>query len=197
MKKLIAITGSIACGKSTVSNYLIDLGYEVIDTDKIVHMLYEYNNLGYLAIKTEFPEVIINNEVDRKKLARIVFSDNLKLEKLNSLIHPLVRDEVMKMANNSKNEIIFVDVPLLFESKFNLFVDKTIAVYTDLDTQINRLMNRNNISKDEALNLISKQLSSSKKAQLSDYVIDNSKGLENTYNEVRLVLESIKEDIYA
>lgn len=197
MKKLIAITGSIACGKSTVSDYLIRKGYEVIDTDKIVHRLYEYNNLGFLAIKNEFPSVIEKNQVNRKKLASIVFNDNKELEKLNGMIHPLVRDEVQKIAVNSKNEIIFVDVPLLFESKFNLFVDKTICVYVDLDTQILRLQNRNNISKEEAIKLVNKQLSSKEKAKLSDYIINNTLDLQHTYEQVDLVLKSIEEDIYA
>ena len=109
---MIAITGSIGTGKSTVSNIIKSMGFNVIDCDKIVHHLYEQRDI-ILQVKELFPNVVINNNINRKELGRIIFNDKLAKKKLEELIHPFVRKELEQV----KDKLVFVEVPLLFESK--------------------------------------------------------------------------------
>ena len=196
-KNLIGITGSISSGKSKVSEYLKEKGYLVIDTDKITHDLYEYGNKGYIEIAAHFPNAISGNCVDRKKLGEIVFNNPDKLKLLNSIIHPLVKEELLNQVKLCDDEIIFVEVPLLFEANFDKECNKILCVYVNNDIQIKRLMKRNNIDKIEALKLINKQMDINTKAKLSDYVIDNSYDISNTYQEIDKFLLKLKEDLYA
>lgn len=196
-KNLIGITGSISSGKSKVSEYLKEKGYLVIDTDKITHDLYEYRNKGYIEIAAHFPNAISGNCVDRKKLGEIVFNNPDKLKLLNSIIHPLVKEELLNQVKLCDDEIIFVEVPLLFEANFDKECNKILCVYVNNDIQIERLMKRNNIDKSEAIKLINKQMDINTKAKLSDYVIDNSYDISNTYQEIDKFLLKLKEDLYA
>lgn len=191
-KKIIGITGVIGSGKSTVSNYLIELGYEVIDSDLIVKELYTKETLKKL-IENEFgSSFICGNEVDRASLANLIFSDETKRIKLNNLIHPLVKKEIEKRIKKSNNELIFIDVPLLFESNFDKLCDYTVVVYTNELNNIKRLMMRNNISLDEAKRKINSQMPMLKKCCLSDFIIDNSLDLCYTYERILELLEIFK-----
>lgn len=196
-KNLIGITGSISSGKSKVSEYLKEKGYLVIDTDKITHELYEYGNKGYKEISIHFPKSINGNCVDRKKLGEIVFNNPDKLKLLNNIIHPLVKEELLNQVKLCDDEIIFVEVPLLFEANFDKECNKILCVYVNNDIQIERLMKRNNIDRSDAIKLINKQMDINTKAKLSDYVIDNSYDISNTYQEIDKFLLKLKEDLYA
>ena len=164
---IIGITGSIACGKSLVSNYLQEKGYTIIDADKIGHTALE------------------NDEV-KKQLVN-------KFGKLNNIIHPQIRKNISEQIQVHKNEkLVFVDVPLLFEAKFDDLVEKIIVISLDEKIQLERLMNRNSLSKEEALQRIKSQIPVREKEKLGDYVVDNSFTQENTYNQVDRILEKLK-----
>ena len=190
---IIGITGSIACGKSTVSNYLKSKGYIVIDADKIGHEALDDDYVKEKLILAFGNEILDDNKINRQKLGELVFGNSSNLNVLNSIIHPEIRKKILqKIDKNNDKELIFIDVALLFEAKFDDLVDKIIVVYVDKNTQLTRLMKRNSISKKEALSRIVSQMSPIEKAKLGDYTVNNNLDVINTYEQVDKVLSELK-----
>lgn len=190
---IIGITGSIACGKSTVSNYLKSKGYIVIDADKIGHEALDDDYVKEKLILAFGNEILEDNKINRQKLGELVFGNSSNLNVLNSIIHPEIRKKILeKIDKNNDKELIFIDVALLFEAKFDDLVDKIIVVYVDENTQLTRLMKRNSISKKEALSRIVSQMSPTEKAKLGDYTVNNNLDVINTYEQVDKVLSELK-----
>ena len=190
---IIGITGSIACGKSTVSNYLKSKGYIVIDADKIGHEALDDDYVKEKLILAFGNEILEDNKINRQKLGELVFGNSSNLNVLNSIIHPEIRKKILeKIDKNNDKELIFIDVALLFEAKFDDLVDKIIVVYVDENTQLTRLMKRNSISKKEALSRIVSQMSPIEKAKLGDYTVNNNLDVINTYEQVNKVLSELK-----
>ena len=190
---IIGITGSIACGKSLVSNYLQEKGYTIIDADKIGHMALENDEVKKQLVNKFGKSILKDNEVNRVTLGKLVFEKNENLKELNNIIHPQIRKNISEQIQVHKNEkLVFVDVPLLFEAKFDDLVEKIIVVSLDEKIQLERLMNRNSLSKEEALQRIKSQIPVREKEKLGDYVVDNSFTQENTYNQVDRILEKLK-----
>ena len=190
---IIGITGSIACGKSLVSNYLQEKGYTIIDADKIGHMALENDEVKKQLVNKFGKSILKDNEVNRVNLGKLVFENNENLKELNNIIHPQIRKNISEQLQVHKNEkLVFVDVPLLFEAKFDDLVEKIIVISLDEKIQLERLMNRNSLSKEEALQRIKSQIPVREKEKLGDYVVDNSFTQENTYNQVDRILEKLK-----
>ena len=190
---IIGITGSIACGKSTVSNYLKSKGYIVIDADKIGHEALDDDYVKEKLILAFGNEILEDNKINRQKLGELVFGNSSNLNVLNSIIHPEIRKKILeKIDKNNDKEFIFIDVALLFEAKFDDLVGKIIVVYVDKNTQLTRLMKRNSISKKEALSRIVSQMSPIEKAKLGDYTVNNNLDVINTYEQVDKVLSELK-----
>ena len=190
---IIGITGSIACGKSLVSNYLREKGYTIIDADKIGHMALENDEVKKQLVNKFGKSILKNNEVNRVTLGKLVFENKENLKELNNIIHPQIRKNISEQIQVHKNEkLVFVDVPLLFEAKFDDLVEKIIVISLDEKIQLERLMNRNSLSKEEALQRIKSQIPVREKEKLGDYVVDNSFTQENTYNQVDRILEKLK-----
>ncbi|WP_315499115.1 dephospho-CoA kinase [Gemella sanguinis] len=190
---IIGITGSIACGKSTVSNYLKSKGYIVIDADKIGHEALDDDYVKEKLILAFGNEILEDNKINRQKLGELVFGSSSNLNVLNSIVHPEIRKKILeKIDKNNDKELIFIDVALLFEAKFDDLVDKIIVVYVDENTQLTRLMKRNSISKKEALSRIVSQMSPIEKAKLGDYMVNNNLDVINTYEQVDKVLSELK-----
>ena len=190
---IIGITGSIACGKSTVSNYLKSKGYIVIDADRIGHEALDDDYVKEKLILAFGNEILEDNKINRQKLGELVFGNSSNLNVLNSIIHPEIRKKILeKIDKNNDKELIFIDVALLFEAKFDDLVDKIIVVYVDENTQLTRLMKRNSISKKEALSRIVSQMSPTEKAKLGDYTVNNNLDVINTYEQVDKVLSELK-----
>ena len=190
---IIGITGSRACGKSLVSNYLQEKGYTIIDADKIGHMALENDEVKKQLVNKFGKSILKDNEVNRVTLGKLVFENNENLKELNNIIHPQIRKNISEQLQVHKNEkLVFVDVPLLFEAKFDDLVEKIIVISLDEKIQLERLMNRNSLSKEEALQRIKSQIPVREKEKLGDYVVDNSFTQENTYNQVDRILEKLK-----
>ena len=189
----IGITGSIACGKSTVSNYLLEKGYTVIDADKLGHIALTSEDVkGKLAEKFG-DEIIENNEISREKLGKLVFGNEDNLKILNSIIHPKIKKLILKLQDEHKDEqFVFLDIALLYEANFVDLVERVIVVYVNENVQLDRLMNRNSLTKEVALRRIKSQMSAEEKAALGDYSIDNSDTIENTYQQIDEILEKLK-----
>ena len=189
VKKVIGLTGSIACGKSTVSNKLKTLGYHVIDCDEINHKILMKDEVGYLAVLNEFGKDILNeeNEIDRKKLGKLIFDNKTLKEKLNQILHPIIKNIVIEKISELDG-LIFMDCPLLFETDFHELCDYKIVVYVNLDTQIHRLMERDKITFPDALKKIYSQIPLDEKLGLADFVIDNCHGLGDLDWQIKQLL---------
>lgn len=192
-KKIIGLTGSIASGKSQVSNYLKTNGYKVIDADVIVNDLYENdNNLKEKLITLLGKEIIVDNKINKKIISNLVFNDDKLLKQLNDLIHPLVIDYI-KQEINKNNDIIILDVPLLYEAGIDKLCDYTIVIDVDDNIRLERLLKRDGISYEKAVKINDKQLNNKIKKNKADFVIDNNSSLEELYQQVDKVLMKIKE----
>ena len=176
IKKVIGITGSIGSGKSTVSSHLKQMGYQVIDCDKISHMMLLKNRKGYKQVLNEFGTMILDEEahIDRKKLGAIIFNDTSKREKLNQILHPLIKEKVKSEIEKSSDTLVFMDCPLLFETDFHMLCDFSLVVYVDYDSQIRRIMKRDGIDFPTAIRKINAQMPMEEKIKKADLVIDNS-----------------------
>jgi dephospho-CoA kinase len=147
----------------------------------------------YNAIKEAFGSsyFLDNGELDRKKLGELIFHNEKEKLKLNSISHPIIKEEVLKEINKA-NGIVFVDVPLLYESKFDSLCDKVICVYLSRKTQIERLMERDHIDYSYAKSKIASQMDLDQKRDLADYVIDSKGSFQETERQVLKILEMIK-----
>ena len=189
----IGITGSIACGKSTVSDYLIDKGYTIIDADKLGHVALTSIDVKRKLSEKFGDEILENNEISREKLGKLVFGNNNNLKKLNNIIHPKIKELILKLQVEHKNEnLVFLDIALLYEANFVDLVEKVVVVYVDEDVQLERLMMRNALSKEEALKRIKSQMSPQEKASLGDFVINNSYSKEDTFQQIDEIIEKLK-----
>lgn len=183
---VIALTGGIASGKSTASSYLIKKGFQVIDADQIVKDLYNDEEIS-LFIAKKF-NALTNDKLDRVKLGNIIFSDEKKRKQLEKILHPLVFQKIDFEISNSLEYLIFIDIPLLFETKYSKY-DESLLIYLDQENQIDRLMKRNNLSKEEALLRIKSQMSLEKKKKLANYVINNKGTISMLYEAIDKYLE--------
>ena len=189
----IGITGSIACGKSTVSDYLIAKGYTIIDADKLGHVALTSNDVKRKLAEKFSDEILENNEISREKLGKLVFGNDDNLKILNSIIHPKIKELILKLQEEHKDEdLVFLDIALLYEANFLDLVEKVAVVYVDEDVQLERLMMRNSLSKEEAIKRIESQMSPREKASLGDFVINNSYSKEDTFQQIDEILEKLK-----
>ncbi len=196
--KLIGLTGSISTGKSTVAKMLKGLGFYIIDADEIAHSVYEKGEKAYFDIVKAFGTEILNKngEIDRKKLGKLVLNDKERLSLLEGIVHPAVEQKRLEILEKIKkrepNAYIIHDIPLLFEKNLQSMFDCVIVVYVPKEVQIKRLMERDCISKEEALKKVSLQLSIEEKRRLADIVVDNSKTLDETQKQVKNIARRIK-----
>ena len=192
----IGITGSIACGKSTVSNYLREKGYTIIDADKLGHIALTSDEVKE-KLKKSFGYIILeNNEISREKLGKLVFGNNENLKVLNSIVHPYIRKIILQLQEKHRDErLVFLDIALLFEAGFEDLVEKIIVVHVDEKIQLARLMSRNALSKEQAMFRIESQMSSKDKSKLGNYVINNSNTKEETYRQIDLIIEELERGI--
>lgn len=187
--KIIGLTGSIATGKTTASNYLNKLGYFVIDSDQIVKDLWQSN---HQMIK----KVVHTFDLDYKKdvvrqLRSFIFKDQQQLQQLNQIIHPYVFEVIQQqLMKNKDKDIIFIDMPLLFEVGYDRSCDETWLIYVTKDIQLKRLMKRDGMSKEAACDRINQQMDIDQKKELADVVFDNTKDKHYLYKQI---LKQLKE----
>lgn len=195
MKK-IGITGSIASGKSTVCHYLSKKGYNVIDADQVARVVVEKNIENVVSqLVACFGEDILDEfgNLKRSVLADKVFGDSHKLAKLNDIMHPVIFRAIDQLlAQQTSEMVVFIEMALLFESNYDKKVDEVWVVVADKQTQLERLMERNEITREEALKRINGQWSNEKKEAFATRVIDNSNSKQDTFLQIDHLLETIK-----
>lgn len=195
----IGLTGSIGTGKSTVSKLLRERGIAVIDADLLAREIVKKGQECLNDLKNVFGNQILtlDGELDRKKLGQIVFSDDVKLELLNSITHPHIRRRMKDQMNeleSKNNKVIVLDIPLLFEAQMEDLVDIVLVVFVKEEIQIKRIMERDNCTQEEAMRIIKAQISQQDKISKSDYTIDNSGTIEELKEKLNGFLEKIEEN---
>lgn len=187
--KWYGLTGGIATGKSTVARLLQSRGFPVIDADQIAHQLTEKNQPGYQKIIKDFGRDILDKDqnIDRKKLAQIIFNDPAEKGKLESILHPLIQQQVKSLKADYESQnfpMCFYDVPLLFEKELESQFDAVILVYTQPEIQIQRLMTRNQLTLVEAQARIKNQSPMPDKIKKSQFCLDNSTNIQDLETQV-------------
>lgn len=190
----VAITGNIAAGKSEVEKILREKSFQVLDADDVVHNLLRDDE----DVKNKFLEafegldILEYGEISRHKLGKIVFTNKVLREKSEKILHPLVKDEIEQFFNEqSENgeKIAFASVPLLFEAHFENLFDKIILVYAADNIRLNRLIERSNLTQEQAQNRLDIQMNQDDKKALSDFVIYNNNSLNTLKADVEKTLE--------
>ena len=194
---VLGLTGNIGCGKSSLSNIFMRNKINVVDADLVSREI--MNDKDTLdEIKKSFGNDIINEEsnLNRKKLAQIVFNDDKELVKLNNITHPRIKEKIndkIKKIENNKENIVIVDGALLIEANYLDIIDKLIVIVCDEKVQIDRIIKRDNCSKEEAIIRIKSQMSQDEKMKYADYIIDNSADKLNLETKAEILIEYIKE----
>lgn len=187
----VGLTGGIACGKSTVSQMFVRLGGHLIDFDSLAHEVQEPGQPAWQDIVNFFGADILqpDRKIDRNKLGAVVFNHPEKLKKLNVIVHPRVFEEwwrrLEKIKAQDPHAIVFSDVPLLFEGGMQHLFDLTILVMIEPEEQIERLMTRNNICREDAGVRLSCQMPIREKIQLANIVINNQGTISETEKKVQ------------
>ncbi|EME2737751.1 TPA: dephospho-CoA kinase [Staphylococcus aureus] len=194
MPKVIGLTGGIASGKSTVSELLSVFGFKVVDADKAAREAVKKGSKGLAQVREVFGDEAIdeNGEMNRHYMGDLVFNHPEKRLELNAIIHPIVRDimEEEKQEYLKQGYNVIMDIPLLFENELENTVDEVWVVYTSESIQMDRLMQRNNLSLEDAKARVYSQISIDKKSRMADHVIDNlGDKLELKQNLERLLEE--------
>ncbi len=194
--KIIALTGGIGAGKSHVLKEFEKLGAYVLDSDKISKEIMLNGASAYNKVVAEFGDVILdeNSEINRKALADIVFNDKKKLARLNEITHTLIYNEIEDKIEKSDADIVCVEIPLLFTTKCPFDIALKIAVVAPVDIRIKRVMERDNCTREQVLERISKQLSDEEMTKLSDLVIVNDGNETELRNKVVFIYRSILEN---
>lgn len=196
----IVIAGTIASGKSSLSKIISDLGYEVIDSDKVNRELLEKGNKNYQAIKNSglFDEAFDKDVLDKKKLAEIIFKDSKKRSELNKISHKNILEEIKKRIDKSNDKYIFIEMPLYFSIMDKFKTDQVWLLDAKKDVQLERLMKRDNISLDYAKRKLESQENKDFMIKNSDIVFDNSKDILSLEKQVVEKLKNMekKDEVY-
>ena len=198
MGKIIGITGGIASGKSTVTNFLRQKGFQVVDADALVHQLQKPGCRLFKALVQHFGQEIIleNGELNRPLLASLIFSNTEEREWSKQIQGEIIREELATLRDQfaQTEEIFFMDIPLLFEQDYASWFDETWLVYVEPDVQMERLMKRDQLSKDLAISRLSAQWSLEEKKSLASQVIDNNGSQDQLLAQVNSLLERSDQD---
>lgn len=184
---MIAITGGIASGKSAVSAWLAKQGYQVVYSDQIGHAVLQERDVIEKLVNKFGSEILENGQISRINLGEKVFGNMANLTFLNSLTHPKIRAEMQKIADNSENEIIFYEIPLLYENGLADKFDQVINVFCPEKTKFARLKDHDNLDEAEAKKRIKSQLPDSIKKDRADINIDNNSTLEELYRQLEAI----------
>ena len=193
MGKIIGITGGIASGKSTVTNFLRQKGFEVVDADAVVHQLQNPGGRLYQILVEHFGEKILleDGELNRPLLASLIFNNSDEREWSKETQGKIIREELGSLRDKlaQTEDVFFMDIPLLFEQDYAAWFDETWLVYVSLDVQLKRLMKRNHLSKESAEVRLASQWSLEEKKKLANHLLDNNGSRDQLLSQVVTLLE--------
>ena len=185
----IGLTGGIGTGKSSVTEAFQSLGAAVINADLLGHDAYLPGTIGFEEVVTEFGQDIVGSDgqIDRKKLGPIVFSDSSKMDRLNEIMHPLIRDlieERLVTLESNQNKVAVVEAAILIEAGWKSLFDEIWVVISDPEEVINRLRVRNGLSREDAAKRIDSQMSNDERIEHGDVVVENTGSMEDLQTRV-------------
>jgi len=186
---IIGLTGNIGSGKSTVAAFLREMGYPVLDADLLAERARE---LKKAELKALFPEAFLGEELDRRRLAQLVFSDPQRLRALEELIHPEVRRLLAEELSRLEAPLVFVEIPLLFEKGWEGRLQGTILVAAPLEERLKRAMARLGLSREEVLARERAQMPEEEKRRRATWVLENRGSLEDLRAQVQALLGEIR-----
>lgn len=193
MGKIIGITGGIASGKSTVTNFLRQKGFEVVDADALVHQLQKPGGRLYQILVEHFGEKVLleDGELNRPLLASLIFSKPEEQEWSKRTQGEIIREELAALRNQfaQTEALFFMDIPLLFEQNYASWFDETWLVYVRRDTQQDRLMNRDQLSQESAKTRLASQWPLEEKKRFASHILDNNGSREQLLSQVVTLLE--------
>ena len=193
MGKIIGITGGIASGKSTVTNFLRQKGFEVVDADALVHQLQKPGGRLYQILVEHFGEKVLleDGELNRPLLARLIFSNSEEREWSKETQGQIIREELGSLRDKfaQTEDLFFMDIPLLFEQDYASWFDETWLVYVRRDTQLDRLMNRDQLSQESAKTRLASQWPLEEKKKFATYILDNNGSRGQLLSQVVTLLE--------
>ena len=193
MGKIIGITGGIASGKSTVTNFLREQGFQVVDADAVVHQLQKPGGRLYQLLVQHFGQVILleNGELNRPLLASLIFSNPEEQEWSKQTQGEIIREELAALRDKlaQTEAIFFMDIPLLFEQDYSAWFDETWLVYVNRDVQVERFMKRDYLSKEVAESRLATQWSLEEKKKLASHILDNNGSRDQLVTQVVKLLE--------
>ncbi len=194
-KRIIGLTGGIATGKSLVSSMFEELGAYIIDADRVAREIVEKESPVLKEIEKHFGKKVIlpDGRLNRKRLREIIIADREKRELLNSITHPAIIERENKLVDNANSKLIIVDAALLIESGSFKRFKEIILVYAPFEIQVERLMKRDKMSREDAVRFIKTQIDIEEKKKYATYLIDNSNGIAYTRKQVKGLYEILQE----
>jgi dephospho-CoA kinase len=193
--KLIGLTGGVGSGKSTVADMMRELGAQVVDADEATHAVYEPGSAGFDAVVREFgDEYVDGGRIDRSRLGELVFHDDDARRRLNSIVHPLVRDWMAQRTAEAAErgaEVVVQDVPLLFENGLERLFSTVVLVYVPEEVQVERLVSSRGFTPERARAMIAAQMPIESKRGLAHHVINNSGARDETLMQVKAIWKQL------
>ena len=187
---VVAITGGIGSGKTTVANQFAALGIEVVDADLIAREVVEPGTPALAAIASHFGPCILDEQgrLDRRALRERIFSDPAAKSWLNALLHPIIRSEMLRQCAAANSPYCLLVVPLLVENRLTELADRVLVIDVDEATQIERTCRRDGVNREQAQAILASQASRSERLAMADDVLDNQSGTTETIRERILAL---------
>lgn len=191
---LLGLTGSIGMGKSTTSRMFADEGALVWDADAAVHRLYARGGAAVEPLGVAFPGVVVDGAVDRTRLAEVLGRDETAFKRLEAIVHPLVaqdRAQDLAAARAEGVRLAVLDIPLLFETGGDAFVDAVVVVTADPEVQAARVLARPGMTRDRFEAILARQTPDAEKRRRADFLVDTGRGLDAARDQVRQIVETV------
>lgn len=187
-KYVVGLTGGIGSGKTTVANLFADQGISLVDADIVARQVVEPNTKGYTAIVEHYGQRILNHDgtINRAQLRSNIFNDESQRQWVNQLLHPLIREEMLKQVGKATSPYVIMVIPLLFENGLDSLVNRTLMVDISPELQVQRTIKRDNVPADQVSNIIAAQMSRDEKLSKTDDVIENQGAVSELKTQVQL-----------
>lgn len=192
---VVGLTGSIAMGKSTVAQMFAGLGIPVFDSDAEVHRQYAKGGEAAARIAARFPVAIVDGAVDRRALSRIILDNPAALGIIEAVVHPIIRHrqvEFLEECRRQRQPIVVLDIPLLFETRHEIDVDRIVTVSAPIDLQRQRALQRPGMTEDKLAKILARQIPDAEKRAGADFVVDTSHSLDYTQEQVAAIVASLR-----
>ncbi|MAZ03450.1 MAG: dephospho-CoA kinase [Sneathiella sp.] len=193
---LLGLTGSIGMGKSTVGKMFRKLGIPVYDADAEIHKLYAKGGAGVEPIRAVFPDAVVDDQVDRQRLSKIVVGNEEEIKKLEAVIHPLLSDgraAFFEKAEAEGHHLVVLDIPLIFETGGEDRVHKIAVVSAPADVQRARVLDRPQMTAEKFEAILARQVDDAEKRERADFVIDTHRTMEETFEQVKALVKRLQD----